>query len=139
MSIAPIASAGAFNAASGAAAPALSAGGPSAGVSQVGYGASLGQVSGFEAALARATPSAGAPAGDSSMLRSLMKPLDQMDERASGIASKAAQFVTGSEMTPGDMIMMTVRCQEFMFQCQLTSNAANRTSDGLQQLFRQQG
>lgn len=138
MSVAPIASVGAFSAAPGAAAPALSAGAPSAGVSQVGYGASLGQVSGFEAALARATPS-GAPAADSGMLRSLMKPLDQMDERASGIASKAAQFVTGAEMTPGDMIMMTVRCQEFMFQCQLTSNAANRTSDGLQQLFRQQG
>jgi hypothetical protein len=41
-------------------------------------------------------------------------------------------------MTPGDMMMLTVRCQEFMFHCQLTSNIANRTSDGLQQLFRQQ-
>jgi hypothetical protein len=37
------------------------------------------------------------------------------------------------------MIMLSVRCQEFMFHCQLTSNVANRTSDGLQQLFRQQG
>jgi hypothetical protein len=73
------------------------------------------------------------------MLRSVMKPLDQLDDRAASIASKATQFVSGAEMTPGDMIMMTVRCQEFMFQCQLTSNVANRTSDGLQQLFRQQG
>lgn len=95
--------------------------------------------SGFEAALARAGSPSAAPAADSSMLRSVMKPLDQMDDRAASIASKAAQFVSGTEMTPGDMIMMTVRCQEFMFQCQLTSNVANRTSDGLQQLFRQQG
>jgi hypothetical protein len=98
------------------------------------------QASGFEAALARAgAPPPGAPAADSSMLRSVMKPLDQMDDQAASIARKAAQFVSGTEMTPGDMIMMTVRCQEFMFQCQLTSNVANRTSDGLQQLFRQQG
>jgi hypothetical protein len=44
----------------------------------------------------------------------------------------------GHEMTPGDMMNLTMRCQEFMFHCQLTSNIANRTSDGLQQLFRQQ-
>lgn len=102
-------------------------------------GAAPGAASGFEAALARAGSPSAAPAADSSMLRSMMKPLDQMDDRAASIASKAAQFVSGTEMTPGDMIMMTVRCQEFMFQCQLTSNVANRTSDGLQQLFRQQG
>jgi len=41
-------------------------------------------------------------------------------------------------MTPGEMVMLSVKCHEFMFHCQLTSNAANRTSDGLQQLFRQQ-
>lgn len=139
MSVTPIAPAGAFNPASAAASPGLGAGGVSSGVAQVGYGASLSQVAGFEAALARAMPASGAPAADSGMLRTLMKPLDQMDERAAEIAGKAAQFVSGAEMTPGDMIMMTVRCQEFMFQCQLTSNAANRTSDGLQQLFRQQG
>ena len=33
---------------------------------------------------------------------------------------------------------MTVKAHEFMFHCQLTANVANRTSDGLQQLFRQQ-
>jgi hypothetical protein len=36
------------------------------------------------------------------------------------------------------MVMLTVRCQEFLFHSQLTANVANRTSDGLQQLFRQQ-
>ena len=113
---------------------------PGVSASGGGAGASVSQVTGFEAALGRAVGTkAGASAADSSMLRSVMKPLDQLDDRAASIASKATQFVSGAEMTPGDMIMMTVRCQEFMFQCQLTSNVANRTSDGLQQLFRQQG
>ncbi len=119
---------------------AVSAAGSSGGVMQVGYGASVSHVAGFEAALMRAAErsSAAAPA-PSQTLRSLMQPLDQMDQRAQGIAHKAAQYVSGAEMSPGDIVMMTVRCQEFMFQCQLTSNAANRVSDGLQQLFRQQG
>jgi hypothetical protein len=42
------------------------------------------------------------------------------------------------EMSPGQIVTLTVRCQEFMFHCQLMSNIANRTADGLQQLFRQQ-
>jgi len=33
---------------------------------------------------------------------------------------------------------MTMQCHQFLFQSQLTSNVANRTSDGVQQLFRQQ-
>jgi hypothetical protein len=114
------------------------------GGSRFGSAASTADIARFEAALSRAStgePTGASPAGmpGSDALRALVKPLDQLDERAAGIAEKAGQFVSGAEMTPGDMIMMTVRCQEFMFQCQLTSNAANRTSDGLQQLFRQQG
>jgi len=42
------------------------------------------------------------------------------------------------ELTPGQMVMLTVRCHEFLFHCEMTSNVANRTSDGFQQLFRQQ-
>ena len=49
----------------------------------------------------------------------------------------AAQ-ASGSEMTPGEVVDLTMKCHEFMFHCQLTSNIANRTSDGIQQLFRQQ-
>jgi hypothetical protein len=36
------------------------------------------------------------------------------------------------------MVMLTVKCHEFLFHSQLTANVANRASDGLQQLFRQQ-
>jgi hypothetical protein len=36
------------------------------------------------------------------------------------------------------MIKMMAGCQQFMLECQLTSSVANRTSDGIQELFRQQ-
>ena len=42
------------------------------------------------------------------------------------------------EMTPSQMLEVTMQCHQFLFQSQLTSNVANRTSDGVQQLFRQQ-
>jgi hypothetical protein len=41
-------------------------------------------------------------------------------------------------MKPGDMLMMTMRAHEFLFHCELTSNVANRSSEGVQQLFREQ-
>lgn len=41
-------------------------------------------------------------------------------------------------LTPGEMLQLTVHAHEFLFQTQLTTNIANRTSDGIQQLFRQQ-
>jgi hypothetical protein len=44
----------------------------------------------------------------------------------------------GGQMKPSDILMMTLRAQEFLFHCELTSNVANRTSDGVQQLFREQ-
>ena len=43
-----------------------------------------------------------------------------------------------AEITPGQMLEMTMKCHQFLFQAELTSNVANRTSDGIQQLFRQQ-
>jgi hypothetical protein len=46
---------------------------------------------------------------------------------------------SGGQLTPGEIVQLTMKCQEFMFQCQLTSNIANRSADGVQQLFRQQG
>ena len=51
-----------------------------------------------------------------------------------------SQAMSGStqDLTPGQMLEMTMKCHEFLFQSQLTSNVANRTSDGVQQLFRQQ-
>jgi len=112
---------------------------------QAGYGVSLTDLSSFEASLAaagggqlqaQATQNVAAPSEAALMVT---KPLEYINNEAVEI-SRFAQEVSasGNELTPSEMIMLTVRSQEFMFHCQLTSNVANRTSDGLQQLFRQQ-
>jgi hypothetical protein len=108
---------------------------------QLGHGASLTDLGAFERAVAGALqrieahraepPSAGAQA--------LMRPLEHINAEAAELGRDArAAAQAGRELTPGELVNLTVRCQEFMFHCQLTSNIANRTSDGLQQLFRQQ-
>jgi hypothetical protein len=66
--------------------------------------------------------------------------LDQINLQARSVSDYAATAeASGGQLTPGEIIQLTMKCQEFMFQCQLTSNIANRSSDGVQQLFRQQG
>ncbi|MBL4866600.1 MAG: hypothetical protein JKY67_09525 [Pseudomonadales bacterium] len=42
------------------------------------------------------------------------------------------------DLTPGEMLQITVKTHEFLFQSEMTANVANRTSDGIQQLFKQQ-
>lgn len=120
---------------------------------QAGYGASLGQSVQFSDALHAASAGGGittggvqgaTPTGGLDALqpavRGMMSTLESVNGEASQLAQAAsAAKAKGADMTPGDMVMLSVRCQEFMFHCQLTSNIANRTSDGLQQLFRQQG
>ena len=66
--------------------------------------------------------------------------LDQINVQARSVSDYATTAeASGGQLTPGEIIQLTMKCQEFMFQCQLTSNIANRSSDGVQQLFRQQG
>ncbi len=119
--------------------PASSAGG--GGALQVGYGVSLSDLGGFEHAMAGAQLRLEAqPAVEpSKAAQQLMKPFEQINLQASQLELDAnTARAAGREMTPSEMVNLSVRCQEFMFNCQLTSNIANRTSDGLQQLFRQQ-
>ena len=71
--------------------------------------------------------------------QSVMRAFDSINVEAAQLSNDAkAMQLAGRELSPSEMVSLTVRCQEFMFHCQLTSNIANRTSDGLQQLFRQQ-
>jgi len=72
-------------------------------------------------------------------MQALFKPLNHINEEAASL-NQAAQtaLAAGADLTPGEMVMLTVQCHEFLFHSQLTANIANRTSDGLQQLFRQQ-
>lgn len=111
----------------------------------MGYGASLTDAAQFGHAMRAAEAAQSAKAPDSAdaiapAMKGVMSALEHVNGEASslGQAAQALQSKT-TGMTPGDMVMLTMRCQEFMFHCQLTSNIANRTSDGLQQLFRQQG
>jgi hypothetical protein len=70
----------------------------------------------------------------------MMEPLSSIDRDAAEFAEIAQSAVaSGNELTPSEILDLTVRSQEFMFHSQLTANIANRTADGLQQLFRQQG
>jgi hypothetical protein len=76
----------------------------------------------------------------SSTMRTMFNTLDQVNGQARSVSEYAATAeASGGQLTPGEIVQLTMRCNEFMFQCQLTSNIANRSSDGVQQLFRQQG
>jgi hypothetical protein len=118
-----------------------SAAGASAAPVQAGYGVSLTDFGGFQQAMASAnarleSQPVGAP---SEAAKQLMKPFEHINVEAARLSQDAnAAQSAGREMTPSEVVQLTVRCQEFMFHCQLTSNIANRTSDGLSQLFRQQ-
>jgi hypothetical protein len=108
----------------------------------VGYGASLSDIARFENSINTAiekTTNVRRIDKPSDTERAVMKPLDFINDEASEIVDYAKTAVaSGNELTPSEIVLLTARTHEFMFHCQLTSNIANRTSDGLQQLFRQQ-
>lgn len=110
---------------------------------QVGYGATMTDAVQFQNALhAAGTQAPSGSAGPEALapaMKGIFNQLEFVNGQASNLAAHAkAAEAKGAAITPGEMIGLTVQCHEFMFNCQLTSNIANRTSDGLQQLFRQQ-
>lgn len=93
----------------------------------------------FAQALEKAAPANPSAPGLSEPIQGMMNVLDGVDLQAKSVSDYAKQAeLSGGTLTPGEIVQLTMRCQEFMFQCQLTSNIANRSSDGVQQLFRQQ-
>jgi len=126
---------------------AASAGGVGAGAhavptpTQAGYGVSLTDFNGFQQALSQVSArlEARPVTAPTEAAKQLMRPFEHINGEANRLAmdAKAAE-AAGQDMSPSQMVNLSVRCQEFMFHCQLTSNIANRASDGLQQLFRQQ-
>lgn len=93
----------------------------------------------FDAALAQ---SGGVPPGGDvpPAVKNMLSSLDRVNGEGKAVADYARTVESsGGELTPGEVVQLTMRCQEFMFHCQLTSNIANRSSDGIQQLFKQQG
>lgn len=92
----------------------------------------------FDAALEQAG-GANAPGQVPPALKNMLDMLDTVNGEAKNVTEYARTAESsGSGLTPGEVVQLTMRCQEFMFHCQLTSNIANRSSDGVQQLFRQQ-
>lgn len=95
------------------------------------FHAALEKLGGIEAAV---------PAGPiPPALKGMFNALDQVNVQARSVSRYAeAAEASGGQLTPGEMVQLTMKCSEFMFQAQLTSNIANRSSDGVQQLFKQQ-
>lgn len=120
------------------------AGSLNAGALNAGYGVSLSDSAAFEHALAHSqggvvTVQGQLTPGPGQAMQALFKPLDHISTEAGELSSMAKAATDGTRpMSPGEMVSLTVKCHELMFHCQLTANVANRTSDGLQQLFRQQ-
>ncbi|MBV1884326.1 MAG: hypothetical protein KUG82_21975 [Pseudomonadales bacterium] len=66
------------------------------------------------------------------MLKSLNGSSNRIETEALKVSSPNA------DLTPGEMLKITVKAHEFLFQSEMTANVANRSSDGIQQLFKQQ-
>ncbi len=77
---------------------------------------------------------------ESEGMRAVFEALESLNGRADELSERAELFRSGGahNLTPGDMLMITMHAHEFLFHSQMTANVANRTSDGVQQLFRQQ-
>ena len=72
-------------------------------------------------------------------MRNVLAAFERLNGGADSIREMANKMAANpADASPSQIIQMTMQCHQFMFQCELTSNVANRTSDGIQQLFRQQ-
>jgi hypothetical protein len=112
-------------------------------------GFSLNDVARFEAAMGAggaAAVGALAPAvaaGPISMLNSetlkaFFDPLNRINSAPDRMLAASEKLAANPDAGPGDMLMTMMSVQKFVFECQITSSVANRTSDGVQELFRQQ-
>lgn len=70
-------------------------------------------------------------------LQTLISPLSNLNAHSEKLKAEAESAI-GENLKPSELMMLTMHTHQFMFHCQLTANVANRSSDGIQQLFRQQ-
>ncbi|WP_300616214.1 hypothetical protein [Dokdonella sp.] len=96
----------------------------------------------FQEAYANASPAqvAAPPAVEaiSPGFQAILQNFESLNGRVASIGELTQRLEAGATPTAGDMMQLTVKCHEFLFHAELTTNVANRTSDGVQQLFRQQ-
>lgn len=69
---------------------------------------------------------------------SVLNPLFGLNEDSTRLAHQAERASAEQDIRPSDIMMLSMRSHEFLFHCELVANVANRSSDGVQQLFRQQ-
>jgi len=75
----------------------------------------------------------------SASIKAVLNQFDSLNGQTAKIGKLASEMgSSGKDLKPSEIINMTMQCQEMVFQTELTSNVANRSSDGVQQLFRQQ-
>ncbi len=92
----------------------------------------------FNAAFERASARhVGDAAPDSGGLGALLDPLLQLGEHSGQLAAYANPALS-NDFRPGELLQITMQSHQFLFHCELVANVANRASDGVQQLFRQQ-
>lgn len=99
----------------------------------------------FDAAYAAAGHAASPPTlpkvsgGENEGLRAVLVTLQGLNGGAESLGAAAPLSQANSVgLEPADMLLMTMKAHQFLFHCELTANVANRTSDGVQQLFREQ-
>ena len=92
----------------------------------------------FDGTVQTASAISSSQATDSSAVRAVFDPLDKINNISESFMFNAETLATKPEISPGDMLMTMVNVQKFMLQCQAASSVANRTSDGIQELFKQQ-
>ncbi|GAA3913618.1 hypothetical protein [Luteimonas lutimaris] len=94
-------------------------------------GGDVGNVGGTEAVAKPAEPSQG--------MRAFMSTMDNLNNGAEKIKTLSEAITTSNkDPSPSEMMALTMEAHKLLFKAELTSNVANRTSDGVQQLFRQQ-
>ncbi len=99
-------------------------------------------VANFEASMNQVVPEpqvAAAEPGSAGGFKAAVQVLDSLNGGIEAIGGDARSILSNTnQMTPGEMISLTMKAHSFLFQSELTANIANRTSEGVQQLFRQQ-
>src|SRR3546814_10469556 len=88
------------------------------------YGRGGSSTGGAEAVAAPAQPSEG--------MRVLLSTFENLNAGADKISAMShALTSSGSDPTPGQLLQVTMEAHKFLFKAELTSNVANRTSDGV--------
>jgi hypothetical protein len=106
---------------------------------QAGYGFSLIDLpSQWQATFEKAKATQALNTTDNKALEVISSSFDSLTEGAKSVKAEAEAMTAKGDVSPSEMVHLTMRCHEFMFRAELTSTAANKTSDGIQQLFRQQ-